>query len=202
MPRKQNSQATLKSVRSRYILDKIFDNLSLHRALDIIKHTKKLQNKLNKGLKDYKNYFQIELELIPTDDALGEFINIPKFNESQYHIYFNESRRERKLYKINKSDKVKKINVKIDKYKNNNSLYKLFSQIQCVKEIRFKKFYRKDIQNMSYMFEGCVSLEKVCFYNFNTDSVTNMAHMFSGCKSLKEVNVEIINTRNVTNMSH
>ena len=106
MPRKQTNEVTLKNVRSGYILDKIFDNLNLHRTLEIIKYTKKLQNKLKKGLKDYKNYFQIELELIPTDDALGEFINIPQFHESQYHIYFNQSRKERKHYKISKTDKV------------------------------------------------------------------------------------------------
>ena len=39
MPRKQTNEVTLKNVRSGYILDKIFDNLNLHRTLEIIKYT-------------------------------------------------------------------------------------------------------------------------------------------------------------------
>ena len=66
--------------------------------------------------------------------------------------------------------------------------------------IFFKKFYRNNITDMSYMFYECSSLKELNLSNFNTNNVTNMCHMFFGCSILKELNLSNFNTNKVTNM--
>ena len=77
----------------------------------------------------------------------------------------------------------------------------LFCNRRCVESIYFKKFYRNNITNMSYMFYDCYSLRELNISNFNTNNVTNMSGMFWGCSSLKELNLSNFNTNNVTDMS-
>ena len=58
--------------------------------------------------------------------------------------------------------------------------------------INFKKFYRNNITDMSWMFYGCSSLKELNLTNFNTNNVTNMSSMFYGCSSLKKINLTLI----------
>ena len=50
------------------------------KSLEIAKYSKKLQNKLNLSIKDYKEYSEIytpiEIEILPTNKIYGKFINI------------------------------------------------------------------------------------------------------------------------------
>ena len=74
---------------------------------------------MNLSVKNYKEYSEtftpIELEIIPTKDIYGEFININKNDKLYYHIYFNDNKEEIKnKYKIKKKDKVRKIKIIID----------------------------------------------------------------------------------------
>ena len=103
-------------------------------------------------------------------------------------------------YEINKIDKVTKIKIIID-YQI-KSFKELFSDCYCIESINFKKFYRNNITDMSYMFYGCSSLKELNLNNFNTNNVTDMRNMFNGCSSLKELNLNNFNTNNVTNMSY
>ena len=165
------------------------------KKLEIVKYNKKIQNRINLSVKDYKEYTEtftpIKIEIIPTKNKYGKFIDIDKNDRLFYHIYFNDNKEEIKnKYKIEKEDKVTKIEIIID-YQI-KSFKELFYKCKCIESINFKKFYRNNINNMSRMFLGCSSLKQINLSNFNTNYVTNMSSMFHGCSSLKELNLLIL----------
>ena len=193
------------NIKSRYILSKIYNNMPKKKKLEIVKYNKKIQKRINLSVKDYKEYSEtftpIEIEIIPTKGKYGKFININENDKLYYHIYFNDNKEEIKnKYKINKKDKITKIKIIIDYQV--KSFKDLFSWCKCIKSINFKKFYRNNITDMSYMFSGCSSLKELNLNNFNTNNVTDMSYMFDGCSSLKELNLTNFNTNNVTNMRY
>ena len=87
-------------MKSDYFLLKIFSNLNKKNALKIVKYNKNFQKRINLNINDYKNYSEIyssiEIEIIPNNIEYGEFININKEDESYYHIYFNNNKKEMK----------------------------------------------------------------------------------------------------------
>ena len=193
----------IENINSKYILSKIYDNMTIKKKLEIVKYNKKIQNRINLSVNDYKEYSEtftpIEIEIIPTKGKYGKFININKNDKLYYHIYFNDNKEEIKdKYRINEEDKVTKIKIIVD-YKV-TSFRKLFYKCYCIESINFKKFYRNNITDMSFMFFCCSSLNDLNINNFNTNNVINMACMFAGCSSLKELNSTHFNTNNVTNM--
>ena len=161
-----NNKNFLKKIRSKYILEKIMNNLQNNKLLDIIRYNKNIRNKLNKDISDYKKeYSKIEIEIIPCSNGKGKFINIPKKNEAYYHIYFNNNKEEMKTNKI-KTDGLKyKIKIIID-YKI-KSLFHLFKKCKIIKEIKFIKFNRDDINIISNLFENCSSLESIDISKLN-----------------------------------
>ena len=180
----------LTNLKSDYFLQKLYDNISNKQKLKIVKYNKKIQNRLNLDIKNYKEYCEIftpiEIEIIPTRDEYGIFIKINKNEELYYHIYFNDNKEEIKnKYKIQKEDNVSKIKIIIDYQV--KSFQELFDWCDSIESINFKKFYRNNINNMSRMFLGCSSLKQINLSNFNTNYVTNMSSMFHGCSSLKEL---------------
>ena len=189
------------NVKSSYILQKIFYNLSKKKSLNIIKYNKKLQQRENIDINDYKEYVEIysdiEIEIIPDNDKYGKFINIKNEEEIYYHIYFDNNE-EIKRNCLNENEQINSIKIIIDYQV--LSFGDLFSECKCIKSLNFKKFNRKNINNMSYMFYGCTSLKELNLSNFNTNNVTNMHSMFYGCSSLKKLNLSKFNTNNVTDM--
>ena len=106
-------------IKSDYFLQKLYDNMPKKKKLEIVKYNKKIQKRINLSVEDYKEYSEtfapIEIEIIPTKDKYGKFININKNDELYYHIYFNDNKEEIKnKYEINKKDKITKINIIID----------------------------------------------------------------------------------------
>ena len=100
------------NIKSRYILSKIYNNMTIKKKLEIVKYNKRIQNRLNLDIKDYKEYGEIEIEIIPIKSKHGKFINIDKNNELHYHIYFNDNKEEIKnKYEIKEGDKVTKIKI-------------------------------------------------------------------------------------------
>ena len=94
-----------------------------------------------KSTDDYKEYTQIEIEIIPnkcSTNNKNNFINI-KNSKGYYHIYFNDNKEEIKKYYLTENDKVEKIKVIIDCEV--KSLYGLFRNCNCIKksEMRVKK---------------------------------------------------------------
>ena len=169
----------IENIKSRYILSKIYDNMTIKKKLKIVKHNKRIQNRLNLDVKDHKEYSEIEIEIIPTKGKYGEFININEDDKLYYHIYFNNNKEEVKMNNINKDEEIKIIKIIIDYQV--KSFKKLFFLCKCIESINFKKFYRNNINNMERMFSGCSLLEEINISNFNTNNVTNMSNMFSEC---------------------
>ena len=178
------SKCDMNNIESKYIIQQIFDILHRGKFLEIIKYKKKVQERLNIKIKDFKEcseiYSSIEIEIIPNKIEYQRFININKKEEEKYyHIYFNDTKEEIKRNNIFlcKKDKVSKIRIKID-YQI-ISFYKLFNNCLNIESIKFKKFYRNNIINMGYMFNRCLLLKEINISNFNTNNVNNMKSMFS-----------------------
>ena len=99
------------NIKSKYVLQKIFDNVKEEKILTIIKYSKALQNKIDIDLNYYKDFKKIEIEIIPIKNRKGKtnhpFINIlNKEDESHYHIYFNDDyKTEIKSYNLTFKDK-------------------------------------------------------------------------------------------------
>ena len=132
------SKNYLNNIKNNYFLKIIFDNLAKNKSLGIIKYNKKIQNRLNLSINDYKLYSEhspIELELIPIKNSLGIFINIPNNEEGFYHIYFDDKKEEIKRNHLNKKDKVAKIKIIID-YQI-TSFQNLFNKCTCLESINF-----------------------------------------------------------------
>ena len=186
------------NIKCKYIFEQIFNNIPQRNLLKLIKHNKEIQKLLNIDINHYKEFAQIELEIIPVENECGEFIHIDnKENEKYYHIYFNNNNlQEIKRNYLIKEDKISKIKIIID-YQI-KSFKELFYYCECIESINFTKFNRSDINDMSYMFYKCSSLKELNLSNFNTNNVIDMSHMFSNCSSLKELNPSNFNTDKVT----
>ena len=125
--------------------------MTIKKKLEIVKYNKRIQNRLNLSVKDYKEYSEtftpIEIEIIPTKDEYGRFVNINKNDKLYYHIYFNDNKKEIKnKYEIDEQDKVKKIKIIIDYQV--KSFKELFSRCYCIESINFKKFYRNNAKHL------------------------------------------------------
>ena len=196
------SKNKIKKLKSDYFLVKLFSFMRRGISLKVVKYNHNIQKRLNIDINTYKEYTEIyspiEIEIIPTKNEIGDFINIDEENKNFFHIYFNDNKeKEIERTKLYPEDKVSKINVIID-YQI-KSFSKLFQYCDCVESINFKKFYRNNIDDMSSMFYGC-TITKLDLSNFNTNNVTNMSKMFGLCSYLSELNLSNFNTDNVTNM--
>ena len=187
------------NLKSNFILKKIISLMKINISLKIMKYNKKLQKRLNICIDNYKECSKIEIELKIADNRYGTFINIPEEEKEYYHIYFDNSNEEIKRNYLENNEKIKIIKIIIDYQA--KKFGRLFSWINCINSIFFKKFYRNNITDMSYMFWQCSSLKELNLSNFNTNNVTDMNNMFSGCSLLIELNLSNFNTNNVTNMN-
>ena len=173
-----NLKYSLDNLKSKFILQRIFNNLSKRQLLKIIKYNKMIQSKLNIDNNSYKKfselYTTIEIEMNPVSDIYGKFINkIKKEDESYYHIYFNDNKEEEiKRNIIKEEDKVTKIDIIINYQV--KSFEDLFSNCKCIEYLHFKKCCRNNINNMSGMFFNCSSLKGINLLNLKTNNVTNM----------------------------
>ena len=176
--------------------------------LKILKINKKIQERLNISIDDYKEcselYSSIEIKIKPAENKYGEFINIPDKDKEYYHIYFDNSNEEIKRNYLEENEKVKKIKIKIDyQVTSFKELFCLPAYGNIAKKIKFKKFYRNNITDMCFMFSTCLYLEKINFKKINTSNVTNMSGMFSECYELKKIKgLSKFNTNKVTDMSY
>ena len=171
------SDKKFENIKSKYILQKVFNYLEKKRKLYIVKYNKILKKRIDKTIDDYKEYSEkyylpIEIEIRPINDKYGKFINMKDGYEEFYHIYFNNNNEEIKRDHIKKNEEVKIIKIKIDC--EIESLEKLFYDCKCMESIYFKKFYRNNIKNMSTMFSECSLLKELNINNFNTNNVTTL----------------------------
>ena len=190
------------NIKSDYFLQLLFSYLEKKKLLNIVKYNKNIKKRININNNNYKEYIEkyssIELEIKPTNFKYCKFINIKKEDEIYYHIYLNNNKEEIKRGNINIDEEFKMIKIIID-YQI-QSFKGLFENCKLIESIYFKKFYRNNITDMSYMFSGCSSLKELNIYNFNTTNVTNMGYMFEKCSSIKELNLNSFNINNIIDM--
>ena len=198
---KEKKNSKFETVKSNIILGKIFQNLNKKSKLEIIKYNKRLVQRLNININDFKecseNYSSSEIVIIPAKNKFGKFINI--FNENEkiyYHIFFDNDRQEIDRNYITRDDKVEKIKIIIDYQV--KSFKELFFKCDCIESINFKKLSKK-ITSSSYMFYFCSSLKEVNFSNCNL-KVVDMNGMFCDCSSLKKINLSNFDISDFTNM--
>ena len=182
----------LRNLQSDYFIQKFFGYMSERKYLETIRYNKSIQKRINININHYKAYSEtktsIELDIIPMKGEYGEFISIEEDNKKYFHIYFNDNKKkEIENTSLYKDDNVSKISIIID-YQI-KSFSELFYNCECIESIKFKKFYRNNVTDMSCMFFGCSSLKELNLNNFNTNNVTNMSCMFSGC--LDELKLKI-----------
>ena len=153
----------LNYIKSEYFLKKTFSLVPTKIRLQLVNNNKNLQKKLSLTINDYINFFyQLEIEIIPKesledDEKKNTFINIPEQEKSFIHIYFNNDiNQEIDRNYLKKDENVSKIKIIIDKeYK---TFLSLFQNCLIIKEFKFKRFNRKDINDMSGLFYNCASL--------------------------------------------
>ena len=138
------------NIKSRYILSKIYNNMTIKKKLEIVRYNKRIQKRLNLSIYNYfEEFSKIEIEIIPTKDKYGQFIHIKENDKLYYHIYFNDNNEEIKnKYFIREEDKVTKIKIIIDYQV--KSFKKLFYECKCIETINFKNFYRNNSINVHY----------------------------------------------------
>ena len=147
----------LNLVKSEYFLNKIFSQIRTKIRLQLLKKNKNFQKKLSISINDYiKIFYQIEIEIFPKDTLEDDenkniFINIPENEKSFFHIYFNgDINQEIARNYLKKDEDVSKIDIIIDKEFNIFSA--LFQSCSVIKKLKFKRFNRKDINDMSAIF--------------------------------------------------
>ena len=118
---KYKNKNILNEIKSIYILKKIFNNLTKINSLELIKHNKTLQKRLNINIINYKEhseiYTPVEIEILTAENKYSQFIDENKVKEepNYYHIYFdNNNKEEIKRVYLMKNEKVKKIKIIID----------------------------------------------------------------------------------------
>ena len=129
------------------------------KLLETIRYNKSIQKRINININHYKAYSEeyssIELDIIPMKGEYGSFININEEDKKFIHIYFNDNKnKEIENTSLQKNDNVSKISIIID-YQI-KSFSGLFNYCWSIESIKFKKFYRNNVTNMSYMFSGCL----------------------------------------------
>ena len=148
------NKSSLEKLKSDFFLQKLYSYMKKNKSLNIMKYNQKLQKRLNLSIKDYKEFSQlytpIEIELQPVGNRYDVFINIPEKEKDYYHIYFDNSKEEIKRNKLNKKEKIKLIKIIIDYQV--KSFKNLFSHIKCIDSITFKKYYKNNITDMSFLF--------------------------------------------------
>ena len=119
---KIESKNLIKNLKSRYILQKLFNNLLKKKSLEIIKYNKNIKKRIKINIKDYKEYSElyssIEIEIIPKMNEYSQFININTEDKKYYHMYFDDNKKEikRDYNFIERNDKVRKIKIIIIRF--------------------------------------------------------------------------------------
>ena len=182
----KNNKNILNEIKSKYIIKQMFEFLNQKTFLRMIKYNNQLQTKLDMRIKEY---FQIEIEIIPVDkpDAFNIFINY-FFDKSYYHIYFNDNKEEISRNYYYKKDEVKKIKILLD-YEI-KSLSSLFKCCKCIKSINIIKYNREDITDMSGMFSKCVALEEIDLSNLKINDSIDVNYMFSECSEELQIKIQ------------
>ena len=194
----------LNSIKSNYILKKIFENVEKNLYLRLLKNNKNLQTKLDLSIDTYKEYYdQIEIDIIPKEKNLEEKnIFMTKSEVLDYKVNFNSSFEDVKRNYFTNTEKISKIRLFLDTKGVAQPLCSLFGKCQCLKEVKIIHCAKNNITDISDMFLNCKSLISVDLSRSKVENVENMSALFAMCTSLKNVNLSKIKTDNLKNMEH
>ena len=86
-----DSNNKLRNLKSDYFIQKFFEYMPERKSLETIRYNKSIQKRIDININHYKAYSEkyssIELDIIPTKDKYGKFINIKKKEDEKYfHI--------------------------------------------------------------------------------------------------------------------
>ena len=139
---KENSY---KNIKSKYILQKIFANLTEKKLLQIVNYNKELQNELEKDINDFIKYYKkVIIEIIPINkEEDNYFIKYKKEEEQYFQIYFNDEKEEKHRNYYNKDENVTKIKIIINAQI--KSFKGLFYHCCFIEKINFIQFNRENI---------------------------------------------------------
>lgn len=83
---------------------------------------------------------------------------------------------------------------------NVETMERLFSDCNAVKELDLSSFDTSHVRNMAHMFAACKDLTELDLRTFDTSKVTDMECMFYECKNLGELNLSSFDTSSVDTM--
>ena len=70
------AKCDFKKLKSNYVLQKVFNNINKKNLVEIIKYNKKIKERLNLNINDYKEYCEtyssIEIEIVPVTSKFGK----------------------------------------------------------------------------------------------------------------------------------
>ena len=154
---KFNKSSIFDDIRSKYILQYIFNNLQEDKLLNVIRYNKNIQNKLNKDINDYKELVKIEIEVFlkenefpgPSTELNKKRISFDKFDIKYFHIYIDNDKEEIKRNYIIYGDKASKIKIKID------------NEIKCLNDLFNDCFDIIKIKFIKFLWNICSNVVKI-----------------------------------------
>ena len=193
----------IERVHSPLIRKIILRHLNEHIFLEIVKYNKKLLRDVKFTIDEYVYYDDqdspIILEILPKAGVYGTFINLMKKDKDYVKVYFDNSVFESKTNFITKKMGVKKIKIVITRHFKDFKY--LFARTEVPEYMRFLKFDRTNITDISKMFMGCCNLKYVDLRKFRTDKVTSIACMFYDCHLLEYADLSNFNINELEDAS-
>ena len=154
------SKTYFDNIRSKYIIQRIFDNVPKNKLFKIILINKKLKQRIDIDKKDYVENCFIVIEIVPAQNIYGKFINIINEKDKKYfNIYFNDKNEKIERTFLYKNEKVQNIKIKINP--NMINFTRLFEKCKCVEKIILKYLKPRYYYEMNKIFNECISLKEI-----------------------------------------
>ena len=173
----------LLNIHSKYLIQNVLNFLTLKKQLKIMKYNKQLQERSQYSLKDYKDFYYVEFEIIPVEYLQKKeiFVNNTKPVDISFTKLNNEIIHSKNNF-LAPGHEVKKINISFSSV--DFTFSRLFYDCACIKEIKILKFHRDDVKDMSYMFYACKNLKKINFCSYCKNLAIFFAPNFVGKKTI------------------
>ena len=184
----QKSRDKFENIKTDYFLIKLFNNFQKKTTLNIINYIKSIQKRLN--INDYEEYLMkyssIEIEIKPIYNKYGKFIIFNEKNEKYFHIYFDNIKQEIKRNYTKENEQITLIKIIID-YQI-NSFKELFNSCDCIESIIFKRFYRNNKTDMSYMSNVKIFLNSFTMNFQNYQNLKKIYYIKQKIGNITEIN--------------
>ena len=168
------------TVKTKYVLNKVFDNENGCQILAGAKLIKclSINRRITNGLYLFSGCTNLE------SVDLSNIINYGYLNKVSSMFGNCESLKSINLIGLNTS--------------NITDMSYMFNNCLNLTELDLSSFDTSNVTNMEYMFIVCPSLTKLNISNFNMDNVTKYSHMFNRCDNLTLDNIIMTNCNQAT----